>query len=290
MQLFSGLRGKRLTPAWEHTVRGVLWRLFPSAGGLLVGEDRDLEKKTVSFFCLDDRTGAVRWKDLTFPEPWWISMEALHAGTLILHEFAAPDMPDHKKIYAVDAATGRIAWSNDDVKFLFAHGEHVYAAKETFEERLFSEYRLADGAFVRGVESGEIREIQRAQGLAARDVVDFPQVPRPGEQGDPDLPQALAAAAMDAAEDGLIEFVPAAGHLVVAGCLPEPRGGDGTQSFVQKLFVYDRARRRVVFDDVMHARLSMPVPDMLFRRDGIIYYIKERHSLRAVRLAETGER
>ena len=54
--------------------------------------------------------------------------------------------------------------------------------------------------------------------------------------------------------------------------------------FAQRVIVFDRARGRVIYDDVMHASLSMPVPDMFFVRDEHLFYIKERRTIRAVRV------
>jgi hypothetical protein len=285
MELFSGLLGKKLTPAWEYSARGVLWRLFPSAAGLLVGEDRDLEKKTVSFFCLDDRSGEVRWSGVTFPEPWWISMEALHHETLLLHEYAAPDMPDHKKILALEAATGKLRWTNDDAKFLFAHGEMVYAAKETYEERVFSEHRIADGALVRRVEPEEIRALQRSQAPEYAEIVDFPATLPPGGGDSPEVGTALRAARLDGA-GSVVEVLTGGGALVLASCEPA-EGSAEKPAFRQRIAIYDRARGKVAFDDTMHEELSMPIPDMFFRRAGMLYYIKERRTLRAVHLPES---
>lgn len=280
MQLFSGLLGKKLSAEWEFTVPGVIWRLLPAAEGILVGEDRDLEKKTVSFFCLDERTGTPLWKDLRFAEPWWISMEALHKETLILHEFAAPDMPDHKKIHAVGAATGKTLWSNDDAKFLFAHGDHMYAGRETFEERIFSEIRLKDGVAVREVSAPDLHAIQREvhEGFATE--VRFPEVVRDGEPKEPDLAPFVGSASADG---GQTEYIAESLHVAVAGCTPEP-ALNGGRTFRQQLVVFDRARGKVVYRDLMNAKLSMPVPDMFFLKRGFLYYIKEKRTLCAVRL------
>jgi hypothetical protein len=248
----------------------------------LVGEDRDLEKKTVSFFCLDDRTGEVRWSGVTFPEPWWISMEALHHSTLLLHEYAAPDMPDHKRIIALDATSGQVRWTNDDAKFLFAHGQMVYAAKETYEERVFSEHRLSDGSFVRSVDASEIRTLQRSQAPEYAEIVDFPVAITPDGDHDPEIRAALRAARADG-PGAVVEVITGGGALVVASCQQAEPPAE-KPSFRQRIAVYDRSRGKIVYDDTMHEQLSMPVPDMFFRRAGVLYYIKERRTLRAVNL------
>ena len=281
--MFGGLFGKRLSTAWEYSVDGVLWRLLPGADGLLVGEDRDLEKKSVSFFCLDAATGAVRWKNVQFPEQWWISMELIHNNVLILHEYAAPDMPDHKKLYGVDLATGAVLWLNEEAKLLFAHGDHLYTARDTFEERIFTEIRLLDGTVVRTVGAEEIREVQRSLPDAPAGAVEFPSVALPGELRDPLVGPALAVLTKDGAERALTEYIATDGYVVAAVCTASaPLEQDRT--FQQRITVFDRTRNRIVFADEMNARLSMPVPDMFFRKGPFAYYIKEKSTLCAVHL------
>jgi len=51
MDLRSIFRSDRLSPEWTYTADGMLWRLFCARGGRLVGECRDQEKKTATFFC-----------------------------------------------------------------------------------------------------------------------------------------------------------------------------------------------------------------------------------------------
>src|SRR5258707_14789953 len=116
MHWFSRRKSKEVTVAWQYTTKGNLWRLFPSASGHIVLEDRNVERKEVSFACLDHQTGKVFWADVQFQERWWISIDSICSGVLFLHEYASPDMPDHKKIYAVDLSSGVLIWSNQAMK------------------------------------------------------------------------------------------------------------------------------------------------------------------------------
>ena len=93
MRLFSTKKKETIAPIWEFTARGIIWRLLLSENGFFVGEERNLESKTVSFFCLDQRSGSPLWNDRTFPEHWWISLEATHKNIVFIHEFVSPDMP-----------------------------------------------------------------------------------------------------------------------------------------------------------------------------------------------------
>jgi hypothetical protein len=193
-------------------------------------------------------------------------------------------MPDHKKIIALDAATGKVRWSNDDAKFLFAHGQMVYAAKETFEERVFSEYRLSDGSLVRSVDAAEIRGLQRSQAPEYAEIVDFPTTIVPAAENEPEVRDALRAARADG-PNSVVELITGGAALVLATCQQAEPPAE-KPSFRQRITVYDRARGKITYDDTMHEQLSMPIPDMFFRRAGVLYYIKERRTLRAVNLPE----
>src|SRR5450759_102613 len=110
MNISSLFQKKQLKPAWSYTTEGVLWRLLFSETNFIVGEDRDTEKKEVSFFCLNASNGDVLWKDISFAEPWWIGIEGIVHGKVFLHGFKKPDMPEHGRIIAVDLGTGRELW------------------------------------------------------------------------------------------------------------------------------------------------------------------------------------
>ena len=110
----------------------------------------------------------------------------------------------------------------------------------------------------------------------------FPSSPQPGREAEPDLERALQTGGLRRPA-ALAEYVPLPGMLVVAATFAEDPLAE-RPSFAQRLIVFDRDRGRVVYDDVMHAALSMPVPDMFFVRDGCLFYIKERRTIRAVRV------
>src|SRR5258705_3352973 len=138
-------RGKHLAPAWEFHVRGIIWRLLVSGKGQFVGEERNINERSVSFFCIDSESGTPLWRDLRLAEPWWIGIEALHDDLVLLHEFAMPDFPDHKKIHALDLSSGKLLWSNEEVTYLFSHGNAIYAAKDLNDVRTYLELDSMSG-------------------------------------------------------------------------------------------------------------------------------------------------
>src|ERR1041385_7071151 len=148
-----GKRNNQVKVAWLFKAKGMIWRLLPTTDGYFVGEDRTLDNKKTTFFCIDQKSGEVRWQNVSFGEDWWISLEVIHDDIVFLHEYAVPSMPEHKKIFALSLPTGKLLWSNDTLKFEFVAGEHVYASRETFEARIFFELDVGTGAVLRSEES-----------------------------------------------------------------------------------------------------------------------------------------
>jgi hypothetical protein len=105
-----------IRPAWSFETRGVVWRIVPAERGLLLLEERDLERKTARFIALDAATGATRWNHESFGDPWWIGILGLGDGILLLHGFAAPDMPLPRGLIGVRMESGEILWRRDDLE------------------------------------------------------------------------------------------------------------------------------------------------------------------------------
>jgi hypothetical protein len=275
-------REKHSVPTWKYVSEGIIWRLFPFGTGYIIGEDRDTDRKTVSFFCLDEVTGRPRWNGLRCAEQWWVSMEAIHNDVLILHEYAAPDMPDHKKIHAVDTSSGSVMWVNDDVKFLFCHAHSLYAAKDTYDQRLFFEIDLMTGKLLREVNSQHINEIRQHDDLETAGGVVFPAVIRHVTAQYPLIGKIPGITD----EDAQVETIDSDSHFVTAVCrnvsTQQPQ-----RSYQQELYVYRKADQALSFSDTMNQNLTIPVPDMFFVKGNFIYYIKEKSTLCAFQF--TGE-
>src|SRR5689334_20968235 len=101
MSVLKLFKSRRRKVEWSYSTKGYLWRLVPSENGLFVIEDRDVESRKVTFACLDRQTGTVLWQGLALSEQWWITVDRIHNDLLFLHEYASPDMPEQKKIYAI---------------------------------------------------------------------------------------------------------------------------------------------------------------------------------------------
>ena len=282
MNLFSILRSKKLVPSWEYKTRGVVWRLLPAPGGFLVGEDRDHASRSVTFFCLEEKTGNVRWKDVGFKEPWWIGIETIHKNIVLLHEFARPDLPEHKKIIAVDIDSARKLWRNEELKFLFAHEECVYASKEMFETSLVFELDLLTGAVLREFRD-QLEYIHVLRDTAAskqNNDVEFPH-PTPGQN---DLDKRISRHIPSDKLRGEVEILEKDAYAVV-GYYENTSPSPFEQELDQHLKVVDTDSGSLLFSDILAQKAKTPVPDLFFARGDFLFYIKNKNLLRAVKLS-----
>ncbi len=279
MGWLSRFHKKQLEASWEFSTNGILWRLIPSSDGYFVGEDRDVDAKTVSFFCLDRLTGAIHWQGLTFEEPWWMGIEDVHHGVILFHGYAAPDMPDHRMITAVGCASGRVLWSNRKLQFLLAHGDRVYGAEERRDGRSFFAMDLLDGTVVG--EPGE-EEIVRLRAEAERVTVGLPDPVADSEVPEPirRVLNRIAIGEEPASADALSD----AGDAFVVTCHARSGGTVETPLFRQDLLVVSKHDGRVLYRDVLVEGAASVVPETFFFIGGMFYYIRERKTLKGLNL------
>ena len=156
MQLFR----KHIRPAWIFRSGKKVWRLLPGHGVLAV-ELRDTEKKETEFAALNIFTGSPYWHNLQFDEKWWITVNKVHRGVLLLQQFVKPDMPTPGRIFAVDALTGRLLWQNDELKYVNAVDNVVYGLRSTLtsEEVVGLDCRTGESSVTIPADDTRLQEI-----------------------------------------------------------------------------------------------------------------------------------
>ena len=284
MKWISRWKRPTIAPAWEFKTNGILWRLLPSVDGLFVGEDRDVDAKSVSLFCLDQRTGAVQWKDVQLKERWWISLEIVHENVVLACEFATPDMPDFKTIHALDLSTGKPLWQNDEARLLFAHGDCVYACKETYETRIFFEIDLNSGTMLRELDAQYIEVLRETIAANHAESMEFPVTLDLSSIEDSRLRQEIGKVTNRARVIGPAECIDK-GDVLVLAYYNDISTNPLQQVLRQELFLVDKGKARSMYRDVISSNSIKAVPDAFFSRENFIYYIKDKRILRAIDLS-----
>jgi hypothetical protein len=285
MKIPEFFKRRQLVPLWTYSTKGILWRLMIADMGFVLGEDRNPERREVSFFCLNAENGDVLWEGKQFEEPWWIGVEAVVRDRVYLHGYKKTDSPQHYKIFAIDLGTGKEFWRNEEYSFLYATADKVVVFRELFERRQYFELDAATG--VRLGETQETSEsiiLHRNDNCGRRDFL-FPEVLLETHESYEEIRRIVSRhAALDALA-GHIEFVRTGGKLIASyhAAFGVPAPGR-TPDLRNHLCVIDEHTQSLVYADVLNASTPAVVPDSFFIDRSILYFVKERRTFAAVNL------
>jgi outer membrane protein assembly factor BamB len=261
-------------------VEGVVWRVVPTNAGVFVGEDRNLKTKQVSFFCINQTTGEVLWKEISFDERWWIGIEAVCSDRVLLHGFSKPDMPDHKKILALDLFTGRTVWSNDDMRFILAVEDSVFASKDTANGRMIFELNLQTGSILRSLENDH-EVLNAAKARMEMLLNDEPEFPMPmNESFAQDEPTFSLVHRHCRSDDTVAPIEIVDRNNLIFCSYHEKSNMDGGLKNVLK--IVDRSDGELMFAETLDHNLQNTVPDSFFLQGNMLYFVKDRSSLTAL--------
>jgi hypothetical protein len=284
MNLRTSLKKSRLRPLWQYTTKGVLWQIQAGSGRVVLGEDRNLETKEVSFFCLDRRTGAPLWYDLRLEELWWCGIEAIHDSCVVFHGFASPDMPGHRGVTVADFRSGKILWRNPQVRYVSGSETSLKVVRESREMAEALELNLLTGDVIQ--QTGADRSIPGVHsGLTeARMDVRVPEVFSPELSPHEQLLQHLGDPGTLTPPVQILEV----GGLIVLAIQARNPGSSNGQSPVQaRLYVLGGSDRHVLFEDTLTRSARAPTAQSFFVQLDVLYYVKERSTLVALPLMMT---
>ncbi len=282
VKLFSKLLGSK--PSWRYAAGGTVWKLL-CAGDTLLGDARDLNAHTASFFALQLGSGEVLWNNVTLPQQWWIGMQVIVGDTLLLHGFEKPDMPIPKGMYALDLATGTMRWADEQLTFLFTSNDRVYAQRSAFASRSFLEIDPLTGnvAYDYGENEEGIMQLRALATAADEPGYVFAET----LQTFPAATQEMITRGVDLSRArGVVDVAEAGGFTIVA--FHEPAKGATAMlnnRVMNRLKVLSRAGA-VVFEDVLIEDAPAPVPDVFFVKDDVLLYVKDTTHVTGVRLAD----
>jgi len=286
MNFFSFFRSGRLDTDWKYVANGMIWRLFFTERGRVVGECRNQDTKTVSFFCLEEESGKPLWQDLNLEETWWVGIEAVLNDTLLLHTYASPDMPEHRGIRAYDTQTGVLRWRNDNVTFWFGFGDRVFAYRDLFEKRVGYEIGLQTGE-LKATYDESLRELHALRGEAIESQSDSAVTP-PEIMSDDALDPSILALVNRTVKRrkiaGNVEYIKQNDVLAFNYHILARTSAGQSQSFENHLFIYRLPQGTCAFSDIIGRDLKAYVPDSFFVRRSRLFFVKDQHTLTTLRL------
>jgi hypothetical protein len=284
--MFSLFKTDRLSPEWTFSAGSIIWRMVLAEPGLLVGECRDPQSKSTSFFGLEILTGKVLWNDLCLHDSWWVGIEAVQKNVVLFHGFTKPDMPEHKGIQAFDTFTGKRLWQNDDVSFWFGFEDRIVAYRDLFEKRVGYEFDLQSGELLKSHDTSlaglhELRQ-RVAEAQVVPDVI-LPEIYVEEEAGK-ELGAFVTRETKGIERVGAIEYVRQEGFLVFNYHV-QSRGRAGEPSSLENhLVVYLLPEKKRIFTEIIGRNLSSYVPDSFFIKRPLVLFVKDQRVLTALRL------
>ena len=287
MNLLAFFRNGKLKPEWEYRVKGILWRLLFSGNERIVGEDRDDQSKSVSFFCVDAKSGKLLWEGLRMDEPWWITIEVVREGVLFMNEFVKPDLPVQGKIYAVDIETGKVLWTNAELKMLFIAGSRVYAVRDFFERRVYYALDLRTGELVSefGSDADQIHLLREEERSTSEEGLLFPET-LTKQSRDYSIVHPIVSRRCDEENiKGPVEFIHLGKYVLMSFHQftdTQRRTQDGMVD--NRLLIVDSVSQKIVYEELLNRKAVNPAPDSFFVKDDLVYFIREKQHLVAIRL------
>ncbi len=282
--LISRAFGQKWQPVWRHDARRHIWLMKFSGTGAIVLELRDIERKQASFACLDEETGAVRWKDLSLEEPWWVGIDDIDGDMLFLHGYRKPDMPQHLGITAVDLATGRTRWHEPQRTFQFVFGDRVYASQQGFESLHHVALDRATGALVEDLGSDATALHGLRMLLNAEDRFAGYAYPTEFTDQHPDFERfrmIVAEAVPAATVRGPIDVLVRDPYLMISWHAQTGSDAQGRPTHDQHFVAFDTTTGGRVFADRINTGVPIPTIDSFFIKDDRVYYIASGRVLTA---------
>ncbi len=280
MGIFNFFRPGKIRQKWTFTAKGAIWRILFSENGMIVGEDRNEEEKSISFFCLNELTGKVLWHGEKFGREWWSGIEAIDGNTFFIHGYGSPDIPEHKGVIAVDVFSGRILWENTDLQLLSARDGTIVASFGNLEKRVFCRIDPGTGVVLEETTNrtvvGNLPDLE----VDERRYV-FPVTLIPGEDKNSKIirehirPEELV---------GSIEYIEH-DDMLLFNYYEKNVKSTQSQVVLNNYFkIVSIADEGLVFSEVLNTNVSYPVPDAFFFHDEELFYIKDRSILTAIQL------
>jgi hypothetical protein len=278
----SLFHAEKLKNKWTFNAGNIIWRLLFNSVNMIIGEVRNESDKSVSFFCIDAYTGKPYWRDMHLDELWWIGVEAVNMNYAVFHGYTSPYMPEHKGIYAVSVASGKLMWKNEDLTYWFMDDKNIYAQRYLFEKRIGYRLESLTGKILEEY-SGNLNAVYKEyensndDDKSGKADIGLPLLYVPGCVEKEEI---LKEVGKIAAGKGA-EYYFSKDRLVVSYYREEKESG---KLFENVISVADTFGSSLLYEDVVARGLSAPGRDSFLIRESFLYYVKDHKKLTAIKL------
>jgi len=125
---------------------GVIWKIrFDAQSDLLALEIRQANQYRTSFTVFNLYTNQIVCKDVFLEESWWLGLLEIHAGVLLVHQYADIQQPSPIGIVAIDSQTGELLWQLPEYEFVDIQNKKVIALFRENSAPKYAQFDLQTG-------------------------------------------------------------------------------------------------------------------------------------------------
>jgi hypothetical protein len=119
--------------SFSEILKGVIWKTLADPGNnRLLIEVRDNELKLVSFSILDLENRVWILKDISFDEPWWVSLAGVSGNVTLFTMYTDTNNPDKKSVFAYHIDQQKILWWKNNFAFTALNDNRVFGIESKF--------------------------------------------------------------------------------------------------------------------------------------------------------------
>ncbi len=276
-----GIFDKKPEIIWNYKVKNIIWRVLPFHDSLIVGEVRDTTNKDSSFFCLESASGKILWSDIKFEEPWWIGIDDISSDVIIFHKFAQPDLPLHKQIIAVDIRSGNVLWTNYEVSFICTSAEYLFGNKEEFDRKINFQINILTGEIVKELTPDDIKSVIEKSKIAKHKYFQSPDIFSIDRIANPVVISFIQKQKNTKLIES-IEYLKVKSYFIIGLC-ENISSNDGQNKIIERVIILDENGEKLFTDTIIESG-NLPMLPNYFVKDNILYYVKNKNKLNAIRI------
>ncbi|MBI5021200.1 MAG: DUF4905 domain-containing protein [Ignavibacteriales bacterium] len=264
---------------WKYEANGVFWKIIPADDQYLVLEDRNKDSKIVEYVVLDYLTGKECWRK-SFHEIWWIGIEIVYYGAIIFHGYASPELPEHKGVQVVDLKTGKVLWSDINLKYLFCYSGKLVAEQRSNFNIGYVECEMQNCDIIARHDECSVRSLQQKSIIPVPKSVVYPES---NDLNPLESTKEIIMLKKKISGFNLTEYIEVDKMMVIAGYYLSS-DIDNRSTFNQDIIIINKDKNKIIYQDTVIRSANYPVRGIFLLIENIILYLKDHKILNALEI------
>ncbi len=230
----------------------------------------------------------MKWTtDFQSWQSWWIGVEGVFDDVVILHEYARPDLPAHKKIIAVDINTGKTLWRNDELVFVSSNNNYLIAKEDSFANTQTLKLKLLTGEILCELSEDEfkntLKELNTNEKLYYQTPAEYWMDELLNEPFHGYIKKQNRANQIANTVEVLTDVE---NDIYVIGYSRKVNNDILKPVYDEYVSVLNK-RAKILYTDKIVSSANIPIIPKYFRKENILIYIKDKTIFKAVKLFES---